>query len=118
MSLSIFARFAVPAIAAFTISIAGPAAMAQTSTMPPAAPVTKAVTKPNGVTITKVPSKEKFTTIAAAQATCPADTVVWSSFTSTHSFHMSTSKYFGKTKHGAYLCEQTALAAGYHQSKT
>jgi hypothetical protein len=119
MSLSIFTRFAIPAIAAFTISIAAPAAMAQTTMAPTKTVVTKTVAKPNGTVVTKtVTTKDRFNTLAAAQATCPTDTVVWSSFTSTHSFHMSTSKYFGKTKHGAYVCEQTALAAGYHQSKT
>jgi hypothetical protein len=114
------------AMAAFAISLAAPAAMAQ-STMAPSgsmAPMktttmtTKTVTKPMAATAGKLGASQKFTTVAAAQATCPSDTVVWSSFTSTHSFHLSTSKYFGKTKHGAYVCEQAATAAGYHQSKT
>jgi hypothetical protein len=123
MSLSKFARFAIPAIAAFTVSIAVPAAMAQTAMAPATSTKvvkTKTVAKPNGAVVTTktVTTKDRYNTIAAAQSTCPTDTVVWSSFTSTHSFHMSTSKYFGKTKHGAYICEQTALGAGYHQSKT
>jgi hypothetical protein len=77
---------------------------------------TKTVTKP--MAVGKLAANQKFTTVEAAQKSCPGDTVVWSSFTSTHSFHLSTSKYFGKTKHGAYVCEQAATAAGYHQSKT
>jgi hypothetical protein len=97
-----------------------PAAMAQT--MAPSkvtTTTTKTTVKPMGTMATgKLVASQKFTTVAAAQATCPSDTVVWSSLTSSKSFHVSTSKYYGKTKHGAYVCEQAALAAGYHQAKT
>jgi hypothetical protein len=56
--------------------------------------------------------------VAAAQASCPADKVVWSTFSRSKSFHLASSRYFGKTKHGAYLCEKAALAAGFHAAKT
>jgi hypothetical protein len=65
----------------------------------------------------KVPSSDKFKTVAAAAAHCPSDTVVWSSFSSSHAYHLSASKYYGKTKHGAYICEKDAVAFGYHASK-
>jgi hypothetical protein len=65
----------------------------------------------------KVPADEKFKTPAAAAAHCPDDTVVWSSFSSSRVYHLAASKYYGKTKHGAYVCEKDAVADGYHASK-
>jgi hypothetical protein len=73
-----------------------------------------AATKPSGA---RLPSSEKFSTAAAAAQHCPGDTVVWSSFSKSRVFHLSGSKYFGKTKHGAYVCEKDAVAAGFHASK-
>jgi hypothetical protein len=65
----------------------------------------------------KVPGGEKFKTVAAAAAHCPGDTVVWSSFSSSHVYHLPASRYYGKTKHGAYMCEKVAVSDGYHASK-
>lgn len=65
----------------------------------------------------KVPADQKFKTVAAAAAHCPGDTVVWSSFSSSHVYHLAASKYYGKTKHGAYVCQKDAQADGYHASK-
>ncbi len=118
MSILKTTRFAVAALA---FSFAAPAAMAQT--MAPSkvtTTTTKTTMKPTSTMAPsgKLVASQKFTTVAAAQATCPSDTVVWSSLTSSKSFHVSTSKYYGKTKHGAYVCQQAALAAGYHQAKT
>jgi hypothetical protein len=59
-----------------------------------------------------------FSSVAAAKASCPADTVVWSTLSKSKSYHLASSKYYGKTKHGAYLCEKAATAAGYHPSKS
>jgi hypothetical protein len=60
---------------------------------------------------------EEFTTEAMAKAHCPTDSVVWVNNTS-HVSHASTSKYFGKTKHGSYACSKAAAAAGYKASKS
>lgn len=65
----------------------------------------------------KLPGNEKFSTVAAAMQHCPGDTVVWSTFSKSRVFHFSSSKYYGKTKHGAFACEKDAVAAGYHASK-
>jgi hypothetical protein len=65
----------------------------------------------------KLPSTEKFSTVNAAAEHCLNDTVVWSTFSKSRVFHLSDSKYYGKTRHGAYLCEKDAVAAGYHASK-
>jgi hypothetical protein len=85
-----------------------PSATAQT----PAAASAQAAAKPG-----KVPISDKFKTVAAAAEHCPSDTVVWSSFSSSHVYHLPASKYYGKTKHGAYVCEKDAAAYGYHASK-
>jgi hypothetical protein len=64
-----------------------------------------------------LPGSDKFHSPAAAASHCPSDTVVWSTFSKSKVFHLSDSKYFGKTKHGAYVCEKDAVSAGYHASK-
>ena len=51
-----------------------------------------------------------------AKAHCPSDTVVWAN-TSSKAYHMSGTKYYGKTKHGAYMCLKDADVAGFHGSK-
>jgi hypothetical protein len=106
-------RHSLPAFAAACVlSLAAPAAMAQ-STMAPSS--TMSPMKPAA---TKTAPVASFSTVAAAKASCPADTVVWSTLSKSKSFHLASSKYYGKTKHGAYLCEKTATAAGYHPSKS
>ena len=67
--------------------------------------------------VDKLPKSEEFTSLAAA-AHCPHSTVVWSSLSRAHCFHLSGSRWYGKTKHGAYVCKDDAVAAGFHQSKS
>ena len=62
---------------------------------------------------TKLPG---YKTEAAAQAACKGDTVVWNARRS-KVFHTAQSRYFGKTKGGAYVCEKAAIADGLHLSK-
>jgi hypothetical protein len=104
-------------VAGLVIGIGVPGAVGQTRVAPGTPPV-KAVAVVAKPVRGKVAGSERFTTVAAAQASCPGDTVVWSSFTKGKSFHLSTSRYFGKTKHGAYVCQQAALAAGFHQARS
>jgi hypothetical protein len=66
----------------------------------------------------KFPSGEKFSSAAAAAAHCPGDVVVWTTFSKSKAFHLAASRYYGKTKHGAYVCEKDALAAGFHAAKS
>lgn len=35
-----------------------------------------------------------------------------------HVFHLAGDPYYGRTKHGKYMCERDAARAGYHPSKT
>ena len=64
-----------------------------------------------------LPASDRFSTPAAAAQHCPNDTVVWSTLSHAKVFHLSGSKYYGKTRHGAYICEKEAEAAGYHAAK-
>ena len=60
---------------------------------------------------------EEFKSEAAAKAHCPTQPVVWVN-THGHVFHLSRSKYFGKTRYGAYACEKAAEAAGFRAAKS
>ncbi len=51
-----------------------------------------------------------------AKAACGMGGVAWHA-TGSKAFHVAGSKYFGKTKHGAYVCEKSALSDGLHKAK-
>jgi len=93
--------------------VAAPAAGQTSGTMQPAATTTPAAKPPSG----RLPKADEFSTQASAAAHCPNDTVVWSALSKGKSFHLSGSRYFGTTKHGAYVCKGDALEYGYHASK-
>jgi hypothetical protein len=101
-------------LAGFALLLLAAPAAAQTTmgTMQPlngAAPAAKAG---------KLPRADAFKNLAAAQAHCPGDVVVWSTLTKSKSFHLAGSRYYGKTKHGAYVCKADALEYGFHQAKS
>ena len=50
---------------------------------------------------------------AAAKAHCPTDTVVWGN-ASSKAYHLAGAKYYGKTKHGSYMCQKDATTNGFH----
>jgi hypothetical protein len=56
-------------------------------------------------------SLHKYSTSNAAQAHCPNDAVVWLN-TRTGIWHLAGERWYGRTKHGAYVCEREATAAG------
>ena len=58
-----------------------------------------------------------YKTEAEAKAGCAGDTVVWRARGS-KAFHGAKSKYFGKTKHGSFVCEKAAVAKGLHAAKS
>jgi len=66
----------------------------------------------------KLPKSDEFTSQSAALAHCPTDTVVWSTLSKSKSFHVASSKYFGKTKHGAFVCKGDATTYGFHSAKS
>ncbi len=52
-----------------------------------------------------------FATESGAQAHCPSDTVVWLN-TNSGIYHEKGMRWYGRTKHGAYVCKKEADAAG------
>ena len=81
---------------------------APAATKAPQAPAPAAKTAPTGA--------NQFATEAAAKAHCPSDTIVWLN-TASKIFHFASSKDYGKTKAGAYMCEKDSLAAGNRAAK-
>jgi hypothetical protein len=53
----------------------------------------------------------QFQTEAAAQAHCPRDVVVWLNIPS-GIYHEKGMRWYGRTKHGAYVCRKEADVAG------
>jgi hypothetical protein len=61
-------------------------------------------------------AKGQYAAEADAKGSCPADRVVWVNLTS-RVFHPDSSRSYGKTKRGAYMCEKEATTAGYRAPK-
>lgn len=57
------------------------------------------------------PGLMQFRTEQNAQAHCPTDTVVWLNLP-TMIWHYQGQRWYGRTKHGAYVCQKEAAAAG------
>jgi hypothetical protein len=53
----------------------------------------------------------EFDSEAAAQKHCPSDQVVWLN-TNSGIYHEKGMRWYGRTKHGAYVCRKEADAAG------
>ena len=111
---------AVPPAAATKAPPAKEPAPAPTATKaPPAkepAPAPTATKAPAPTTAKAPTAANEFSTEAAAKARCPTDTVVWLN-TSSKVFHFASSKDYGKTKAGAYMCEKDSVAAGNRAAK-
>ena len=58
----------------------------------------------------------QFTTEAEAKTHCPADTVVWAN-TRSRVYHYASSRRYGHTKLGAFMCEKETAAAGMRAAK-
>jgi hypothetical protein len=54
---------------------------------------------------------QEFPTEQAAQARCPADTVVWLNLP-TGIYHFQGQRWYGRTNSGAFVCEREADGAG------
>jgi hypothetical protein len=57
-----------------------------------------------------------FDSEAAAQGHCPRDVVVWLNVPS-GIYHYRGERWYGRTRHGAYVCEKEAVAAGDRASR-
>jgi hypothetical protein len=92
---------------------AGAAAGTTTAAMGSSGAMSPMSMKPAASTKTaSTKSASGFSSEAEAKASCPMDTVVWEN-TSSKVYHAANSKYFGKTKKGAYACSKAAAAAGF-----
>ena len=57
-----------------------------------------------------------FATEDGAQKHCPKDTVVWLNIPS-GIYHLKGERWYGRTKHGAYVCKKEADAAGDRETE-
>ena len=121
-ALTIFCLFLGPGIAAAQAP-AAPSAPSPTMSPPPgtlqAPPATTATTKPPATASTShrtTATLAKYTTEADAKGACGSDPIVWAN-TSSKILHANGDKYYGHTKHGAYVCQSAAQKAGYHAAK-
>jgi len=60
--------------------------------------------------------KNQYATEAEAKANCPSDTVVWANSAS-KIYYATGSRNYGKTRSGAYMCEQESVASGFRAPK-
>src|ERR1700746_809249 len=59
-------------------------------------------------------ASDQFSSEQAAKSHCPGDSVVWVNLGGSKAYHVSGDKYYGKTKHGAYMCQKEADQSGSH----
>jgi hypothetical protein len=64
------------------------------------------------------PAAGQFPTEQAAKAHCPGDTLVWVNLGASKAYHTSADRYYGKTRHGAYMCQKEAQQQGFHAAGT
>ena len=57
---------------------------------------------------------DQFGSEAAAKGHCPGDAIVWVNLGGSKAYHVSGNKYYGKTKHGAFMCQKEADQSGFH----
>lgn len=74
-------------------------------------------TKDEGKKASALPASARFSSVGEATAHCGSGNVEWATMGGSKVYHDSKSRYFGKTKHGAYACKSTLDAAGFHLGK-
>jgi hypothetical protein len=84
-----------------------------TPTTPPSGPAATTGSRPATTTPT---GANQYQTEAQAKFRCGAGTVVWAN-TDSKIYHFSGNKTYGKTKTGAYMCEQDATSQGMRAAK-
>ncbi len=62
-------------------------------------------------------TKGQYASEAEAKTSCRSDGVVWVNLRS-RVYHEASSKSYGATKVGAYMCEKDSVAAGFRAPKT
>lgn len=69
-----------------------------------------------GLLSTQAFALDQFQSEQAAQQHCPNDTVVWLN-TPTGVFHFKGQRWYGRTKSGAFVCQNEAEKEGDHATK-
>jgi DNA uptake protein ComE-like DNA-binding protein len=92
------------------VIVSGAAATAASSTPPPPPPPAPKYTPPPS-------STPAASTASTMSATPPSPGMVWANLDS-KVYHKAGDRYYGKTKHGQWMTEQQAIAAGYRAAKT
>jgi hypothetical protein len=90
--------------------VAAVPAQAQTASPRPGAAMSSRASAPASQAL----ASNQFSSEPAAKAHCPGDTIVWANLGGSKAYHPSGDKYYGKTKHGAYMCQKEADQAGFH----
>ncbi|HEV3044602.1 MAG TPA: hypothetical protein VGY52_12100 [Roseiarcus sp.] len=106
----------VPPGAAPAAAAPAPAAAPPPAAPPPAAAQAPKPTAAKPKPAAAAPAAGEFQTEAEAKGKCPTDTVVWVN-TKSGVYHFAGTRNYGKTKHGAYMCEADAKAAGRRASE-
>ena len=111
------ADLAKAGVPAKTIEKISPLVTAGAAAGAPAAPAPAASSsgKPSSPAAASKPASSAPAAAASEQAP-PAKGMVWVN-TETKVFHREGDRWYGKTKHGKYMTEADALAAGYRESK-
>ncbi len=78
----------------------------RTTTPPPSTGTTTAPTAQAG----------QYSTEASAKQHCPSDNVVWAN-TKSMIYHYAGTKDYGKTKEGAFMCQQESNRSGFRAAK-
>lgn len=60
---------------------------------------------------------QHFQSEADAKTACGSQPVVWGN-TRSKVFYVPGTKYYGKTRRGTFMCQDTAMAGGYHAPKS
>jgi hypothetical protein len=96
--------------------MAPPPAQTRTTTAPTTPPSGPAATTGSRPASTTPTGANQYQTEAQAKFRCGPGTVVWAN-TDSKIYHFSGNKAYGKTKTGAYMCEQDATSQGLRAAK-
>ena len=105
-----------PEVATQSTTTAQPKSAAAPQPTTPAQPRSEATKAPAPQAPTASLATGQFTTEADAKSHCPGDTVVWAN-TRSRVYHYATSRRYGHTKLGAFMCEKETAAAGMRAAK-
>jgi len=107
------ALLAAACVVAFGITIAGcgnknSTAPVNTGTVAPvASPMTETQKEVNALPLSQMAAVPRSLHCSGA--------VVWAN-SARKSYHLEGDPYYGRTRHGEYMCEDAAIAAGYHKA--